>query len=173
MSEQYRSQRQFTFVLPEFGGPVHAVIDGDVAYNVAADGTAGPGGNAAARQVEMLRHPITILRAALEEGAMVGPVRQDGDADVVDITTAKGHELALAVDRATKRPRSVSTMTFNGLLGDVAVVTSFLDYEDVDGGCDAAQASPDNRRREIRVPAARDRCGDEHVGRRLEPPRGS
>ena len=42
MSEQYRSQRQFTFVLPEFGGPVHAVIDGDVAYNVAADGTAGP-----------------------------------------------------------------------------------------------------------------------------------
>ena len=133
MSEQYRSQRQFTFVLPEFGGPVHAVIDGDVAYNVAADGTAGPGGNAAARQVEMLRHPITILRAALEEGATVGPLHADGDVDVVDITTAKGHELALAVDRATKLPRSVSTMTFNGLLGDVAVVTSFLDYEDLDG----------------------------------------
>ena len=133
MSEQYRSERRFTFVLPEFGGPVHAGIDGDAPYSVGADGTQRAGGNAAAQQVEMLRHPITILRATLEEGATVGPLQADGDDDVVNVTTATGHELALAVDRATKRPRSVSTMTFNGLIGDVAVITYFLDYEDVDG----------------------------------------
>jgi glyoxylase-like metal-dependent hydrolase (beta-lactamase superfamily II) len=133
MSEQYSSKRQFTFVLPEFTGPVHSVIDGDVAYNVGADGTARPAGNAAAQQIEMLRHPITIIRAALEEGATIGPLREDGDVDVVDITTAKGHEITLAVDRDTKLPQSVSTMTFNGILGDVAVITSFLDYEDLDG----------------------------------------
>ena len=60
-------------------------------------------------------------------------MRQDGDADVVDITTAKGHEVTLAVDRETKLPRSVSNPTFSGILGDVAVVASFSEYEGVDG----------------------------------------
>jgi len=132
MSEQFSTERQFAFVLPG-PGPAHSVIDGDVAYNVGPDGTARPGGGAAGRQIEMLRHPITILRAALEEGATIGPLREAGDADVVDITTAKGHEIALAVDRETKLPHSVSNGTFNGILGDVAVVTTFSEYEDVDG----------------------------------------
>ncbi len=133
MSQQYSSERQFTFVLPPFGGPVHSGIDGDAPYNVGADGSKRAGGNAAAQQVEMLRHPITIIRAALEEGATISPLREDEDAYIVDVTTAKGHELALAVNRDTNLPRSVSTMTFNGLIGDVAVITYFLDYEDVDG----------------------------------------
>ena len=133
MSQQYSSERQFTFVLPPFSGPVHSVIDGDIAYNVGADGTARPGGNAAAQQIEMLRHPITIIRAALEEGATISPIREDGNADVVDVTTVRGHEVTLTIDRDTQLPQSVSNMIFNGLLGDVAVVTSFLDYEDVDG----------------------------------------
>ncbi|MBM3777509.1 MAG: MBL fold metallo-hydrolase [Acidimicrobiia bacterium] len=132
MSIQYSTERQFTFVLPE-PGPVHQAIDGGVAYNVGADGTARPSGGAADRQIEMLRHPITAVRAALAEGATISPVRQDGSADVVDITTTSGNTITLAVDRTTKLPLSVSNMTFNGILGDVAVTTSFSDYEAVDG----------------------------------------
>ena len=114
-------------------GPANTTLDGDIVYNTGPDGTARPGGGVSGQQLDFLRHPVTILHAALEEGATIGPVRQDGDADEVDITTAKGHEVTLAVDRETKLPRSVSNPTFNGILGDVAVVAQFSDYEDVDG----------------------------------------
>ncbi len=135
MSEQYRTERRFSFVLPLFdGGSFHTGIDGDAPYNVRDDGTQRAGGNATALQVEFLRHPLTIIRAALEEGATIGPLVADGDVDLVDVTTAQGHTLALAVDRASKLPQSVRTEeTFNGLIGDTAEITYFLDYEEVEG----------------------------------------
>ena len=135
MSEQYRTERRFTFVLPLFdGGSVHTGIDGDAAYNVNGDGAQRAGGNATALQREFLRHPLTIIRAALEEGATIGPLVADGDVDRVDVTTAQGLTMALAVDRATKLPQSVTTAEiFNGLIGDTAEITYFLDYEEVEG----------------------------------------
>ncbi len=134
MSEQYGTEPQFTHVLfGGGGGSVHTGIDGDAPYNVGEDGTQRAGGNATALQAEFLRHPLTITRAALEEGATIGPLVADGDIDLVDVTTAQGHTLALAVDRATKLPQSVRTETFNGLIGDTAEITYFLDYEEVEG----------------------------------------
>lgn len=132
MGVQFSTKRQFAFVLPE-PGPVNTVVDGDIAFTVGPDGRARPSGGARDRQIEMLRHPLTVIRAALEEGAKVGPVRRAGDADLVDITTAKGIMVTLAVARDTKLPRSVSNTIFNGILGDVASVTSFSQYEDVNG----------------------------------------
>ena len=135
MSEQYRTERRFTFVLPLFdGGSVHTGIDGDAPYNVNAEGEQRAGGNATALKREFLRHPLTIVRAALEEGATIGPLVANGDVDRVDVTTAQGLTMALAVDRATKLPQSVRTAEiFNGLIGDTAEITYFLDYEAVDG----------------------------------------
>jgi glyoxylase-like metal-dependent hydrolase (beta-lactamase superfamily II) len=135
MKEQYRTERRFPFVLPLFdGGSVHNGIDGDAPYRVSTDGTQRAGGNAAALQTEFLRHPLTIIRAALEEGATIGPLVPDGDVDRVDVTTAQGLTLALSVDRATKLPQSVTTAEiFNGLIGDTAEITYFLDYEEVEG----------------------------------------
>lgn len=135
MSEQYGTEAQFTHVLfGGGGGSVHTGIDGDAPYNVGDDGTQRAGGNATALQTEFLRHPLTIIRAALEEGATIGPLMADGDVDLVDVTTAQGRTLTLAVDRATKLPQSVRTEeTFNGLIGDTVEITYFLDYEEVEG----------------------------------------
>jgi glyoxylase-like metal-dependent hydrolase (beta-lactamase superfamily II) len=132
MGTQYSTKRQFAFVLPE-PGPVNARLDGDVAYNVGPDGTARAGGNARDRQIEMLRHPITAVRAALDPAAKVSPARRVGNTDVVDITTARGQVFSLAVARDTRLPVSVSNMTFNNILGDVAVTTTFSGYEEING----------------------------------------
>ena len=75
-------------------------LDGDVAYNAAPDGTMTRAGEAAARdrRVELLHHPITIVRAALDPGARLANPRAEGNDQLVDITTAAGDAVTLAVD---------------------------------------------------------------------------
>ncbi len=110
-------------------------LDGDVAYNVNADGTANRASEAAARdrRVELLHHPITVVRAALDPAAKLANPRDDGGEQLVDITTASGDAVTLAVDRSTHLPSRVITMSDNANMGDVAIVTTFADYEDVSG----------------------------------------
>ena len=110
-------------------------VDGDIAYNVAPDGTFTRAGAAAAkdRRVEMLHHPITIVREALASGAMVGHARTEGSEQLVDITTARGESVTLAIDGKTHLPTRVISMADNANMGDVAMVTTFADYGDVGG----------------------------------------
>jgi glyoxylase-like metal-dependent hydrolase (beta-lactamase superfamily II) len=110
-------------------------IDGDVAYNVAANGTATRAANAVAtdRRAELYHHPITIVRAALDPAAMLSNPRTQGSENVLDITTPNGLKFTLATDTTTKLPTRVVSMSDNTNLGDVAIETSFADYQDVSG----------------------------------------
>jgi hypothetical protein len=110
-------------------------LDGDVAYNVGADGQATRAGAQAVseRRTDMLRHPLVIVRAALDPGARIGNLREDGNLQLVDITTAKGDVMTLAIDGTTKLPIRVTSMSYHPNLGDVAIATSFSNYEDVNG----------------------------------------
>jgi Metallo-beta-lactamase superfamily len=121
-----------------FAGPtvqrLNQGLDGDVAYNLGPDGATRAGEQAATeRRIDLLRHPITIVRAALDPAAKVGNLRRDGNAQVVDITTAKGDTVSLAIDDTTKLPVKMTAMSDNANMGDVAITTSFSDYEDVSG----------------------------------------
>ena len=110
-------------------------VDGDVAYNVAANGNATRAGEAVAkdRRAEGYHHPITIIRAALDPAAMLSNPRTQDNQSVVDVTTADGLMFTLAIDATTKLPTRVVSMTDNTNLGDVAIETSFADYQDVNG----------------------------------------
>ncbi|HEY7444776.1 MAG TPA: MBL fold metallo-hydrolase [Vicinamibacterales bacterium] len=111
-------------------------VDGDVAFNVAPDGRAArqPELVARERRVEfLLHHPVGIIRAALDPAAKLSSPRKAGDLDVVEVTTAQGDMLTLAVDGTTHLPVSVTSMSYNANLGDVAIETAFADYQDVDG----------------------------------------
>ena len=110
-------------------------LDGDVAYNVTPEGAMTRAGDAAVRdrRLELLQHPITIVRAALDEGAKLTNVRAEKNDDLVDIATPKGDVLTLAVDRTTHLPSRVTYMSDNANMGDVAMVTTFDDYEEVKG----------------------------------------
>jgi glyoxylase-like metal-dependent hydrolase (beta-lactamase superfamily II) len=110
-------------------------IDREIAYNVAANGTATRGSNTAAsdRRAELLHHPITIVRAALDPAATLTHARTVGGERLVDVTIAGGSTCSLAIDAATGLPTRVVSMTDNANLGDVSVETSFADYQDVAG----------------------------------------
>src|SRR5437773_3509956 len=110
-------------------------VDGDVAYNVAPNGMATRGADAVAkdRRAESYHHPITIIRAALDPAARLSNPKTQGSQSAVDITSANGLKFTLAIDSKTKLPTLVVSMTDNTNLGDVAIETSFADYQDVNG----------------------------------------
>src|SRR5207248_643888 len=59
--------------------------------------------------------------------------RAENGQNLVDITTANNLKFTLAIDSSTKLPTRVVSMTDNTNLGDVAVETTFADYQDVAG----------------------------------------
>jgi glyoxylase-like metal-dependent hydrolase (beta-lactamase superfamily II) len=131
--EQVRNA-QFPFALASV---VHQsmALDGDVAWNVT---DAGPSSRltdkiALDRRLEMLHHPVTILRAALDPGARLSDLSKSGTQQLLDITTAHGDQLTLALDSTTMLPASVRSESDQPNLGDVVIETSFTDYEDVNG----------------------------------------
>jgi glyoxylase-like metal-dependent hydrolase (beta-lactamase superfamily II) len=110
-------------------------VDGAVAYNVAPNGMATRAADAVSkdRRAESYQHPITIVRAALDPAARLSNPKTQDNQSVVDIATANGLMFTLAIDSMTKLPTRVVSMTDNTNLGDVAVETSFGDYQAVSG----------------------------------------
>lgn len=121
----------FTF----FQGPAAqrqvAGIDGAVAYNVAANGNATRAADTVAndRRTELLHHPVTAVRAALDPMARLANTRTEGADMLVDVTTASGQAFTLAIDSTTKLPTRVVTQADNTNLGDVAISTAFAGYQ--------------------------------------------
>jgi len=109
-------------------------LDGEIAYNVGPDGRMARASEAAARdrRLELLHHPITIVREALKPGARLANLRQQGAERSVDVITPKGETLTLSVDPAGL-PVRVTSMSDHPNLGDVAMATSFSAYEEVSG----------------------------------------
>ena len=136
LSEQTRTPKT-----PNFSGqgPVKQVqgIDGDVAYNVGAGGNATRVRNKVtvdARRADIYHHPLTSVRAALDPAAKVANLRTLGNETIVDLTTADGVSMTLAIDSTTKLPTRVVSMTASDtILGDVAAETGFAEYQDVSG----------------------------------------
>lgn len=110
-------------------------IDGDVAFNVNAQGEPQRAADAATaqRRREMLDHPVAAVRAALQEGATLSNRRDEDGFTHVDIRTAAGDTITLAIDPATSLPNHVSRMEYDPNWGDVEVETTFGDYEAVNG----------------------------------------
>jgi glyoxylase-like metal-dependent hydrolase (beta-lactamase superfamily II) len=114
-------------------------LDGDVAYNIgggflaaAQSGTPQPqpASPAAVRQrrVELLAHPITIVRAALEPTSKLSNLRKQGNLQLIDVTVRQGDTLTLAVNATTNLPAWVSYVGPNANLGDVTYRTAFAGY---------------------------------------------
>jgi hypothetical protein len=119
-----------------------AALDGDVAYNVSADGraTRAAAAAAAARRIEMLTHPVALVRAILEQRVRVSNLRSEGGGldvvDVVDVTLAGGgpnDRLTLALGRASRLPAWVSWVARNENLGDLTFRMHFTGYLPVKG----------------------------------------
>lgn len=132
--EETRTPNYLYFRGPD---PIRRVggIDGDVAYDVAPDGSATRASNAVAseRRRAFYWHPVTVVRAALDPSALLFNPRSAPGESLVDVATADGLELTLALDASTHLPTRVSSMASHPNLRDVTYHVRFDDYEDVDG----------------------------------------
>lgn len=111
-------------------------LDGDVAFNIGPDGKAARAAAAAVkdRRLEMLHHPLVIVRMALDDpDTKVSGFRTAGSQQVVELDTKQGDHVTLAIDATTHLPTRVTSMSSNANMGDVAIDTTFADYETVDG----------------------------------------
>jgi glyoxylase-like metal-dependent hydrolase (beta-lactamase superfamily II) len=108
--------------------------DGEVGYNIGANGNPARIGAAAARdrRAELYHHPIPLIRHALAEGTQVTNARTDGGERLVDIALAGGPTLTLAVD-GSGVPTRIQFPVAHPNLGDVTVSTSLADYQEVNG----------------------------------------
>jgi glyoxylase-like metal-dependent hydrolase (beta-lactamase superfamily II) len=139
-----QQRAKFHFEFAASGGQLglnrtNEVLDGDIAYNIGGGvfdapqaGTPQPRrvGEAAARQrrVELLAHPITIVRAALEPTSRLGNLRRQQNLQLVDVAIRQGDTLTLAVDTTSNLPAWVSYVGPNGNLGDITYRTAFVGY---------------------------------------------
>jgi hypothetical protein len=113
-------------------------LDGDIAYNIGGGFLAAPqagappqpAGAAAARQrrVELLAHPVTIVRAALDGSTKLSNLRKQGNLQLVDVTVRQGDVLTLAINATTNLPAWVSYVGPNANLGDITYRTAFAGY---------------------------------------------
>jgi glyoxylase-like metal-dependent hydrolase (beta-lactamase superfamily II) len=112
-------------------------VEGGVAFNLVG---AGAGANvirasdaaARARRMDMLAHPLTIVRAALDPAAKVANARREGALTLVDVTSPLGDALTLAVDVAGL-PAWVRWTGPDPNLGDVTYRAAFTGYQPVSG----------------------------------------
>jgi hypothetical protein len=106
-------------------------IDGEFGYNVGENRMPVRTSESAARdrRIELLHHPVTIIRAALDGKAKIGNLRKSTDYATLDVTTAAGDVLTLDLDPASKMPLRVTSMSYNNNLGDVRIETAFSEYE--------------------------------------------
>jgi glyoxylase-like metal-dependent hydrolase (beta-lactamase superfamily II) len=137
MRVRQRQSGDFVFAtLRNMRGAVSVqALDGDVAFNVNADGIATRASAAAARtrRMEMHAHPIVAVRAALDPKSRVANRRIDGGLQLVDVTIPAGDTFTLAVDGRTGLPAWVSWVAGDTNLGDVTYRAHFTAYEPVGG----------------------------------------
>lgn len=134
MREQQVRTAQFLFALATTQRQNQG-LDGAVAYNIGGTGNAVRASDAAAqdRRRQLLHHPLTLVRAALEPDAKLTNFRQEGGMNLLDITLAQGGTFTLAIDGSTHLPAKVTSMSYDPNLGDVAIATAFSDYQETGG----------------------------------------
>ena len=99
-------------------------VDGEVAYNVGANGTPARASAAVAadRRAEQFHHPLRLLRVALAADAKLSAVRTEGAERLIDVTTDAG-PITLAVG-ADGKPTRIQSPGSHINLGDVVLTTT-------------------------------------------------
>jgi glyoxylase-like metal-dependent hydrolase (beta-lactamase superfamily II) len=130
--EQTRTPKFAYFQGPQPQTQIQA-IDGDVAFNIGANGAPArlaPAGEKD-RRTEFFHHPVTALRAATGGQATIGNVRTVGNVRQADFSL-RDLQWTMTIDAAGV-PLSISSKTAHPNLGDVVLTTTFAEYQDASG----------------------------------------
>jgi len=111
-------------------------LDGKIAFNVnpaSQNATPAFGNQASGRRLDYLRHPLTLVRAALTPNAKLSNSRTQGAERLVDIAIDDLPPLTLAISATTKLPTRIFQMVDNNLFGDTLQALEFTDYKPMNG----------------------------------------
>jgi len=109
------------------------VLDGDIAFNVAPNGTASRLAGLAERdrRIDYFHHPVTALKAATAPTTTIANVRSVGSVRKADFVF-RDRQWTMTID-PSGLPLSISSKAYNANLGDVEITTTFADYRDSNG----------------------------------------
>jgi glyoxylase-like metal-dependent hydrolase (beta-lactamase superfamily II) len=107
-------------------------VDGDVAYNIAANGNMVRAGAQIAtdRANELLHDPVGFLQAAYAPGSEVTEDQPRGNLRWIRINV-RGNKFAMLVDPTTMLPVRTQKIVYQPMLGDAMLETEFSDWQDV------------------------------------------
>jgi glyoxylase-like metal-dependent hydrolase (beta-lactamase superfamily II) len=132
-----KQSRAFVFAARAMmeGRPIDQALDGDVAFDLAAGGTARRQSSETAmrRRMELLANPIVAVRQALDRRSRVTNRRTEGAATLVDVTTVSGESFTFAATESTGLPVFVRWVGPHENLGDLTYRAEFSGYAPVDG----------------------------------------
>lgn len=132
-----RLSRAFVFAARAMmqGMPIAQALDGEVAFDPAANGTARRQSAAVAqrRRMELLANPVMAVRTALEAGSRISNRRSESGLTLVDVQTSRGEDFTLALDADSKLPQWVRWVAPHENLGEVTLRAEFSAYAPVQG----------------------------------------
>jgi hypothetical protein len=111
-------------------------LDGTVAFNInPANQNATPafGNQISDRRREYLRHPLTLVRAALGPNAKLSNGRTQGSERMVDVVIGDLPALTLATHATSKLPTRIFEIVDNNIMGDTMQAIEFTEYKAVSG----------------------------------------
>src|SRR5215470_12282310 len=128
----HQERRNDLFPFANYGGHDFALqrqgLDGDVAYNINAQGQAVRGGDARDRRMWMHTNPVVAIRAALDPANTVGNRRTEKGSTLVDVTLKSGDVLTMGVQPSSNLPAFVRWIAPQVNLGEVVTTTRFFGY---------------------------------------------
>jgi hypothetical protein len=109
-------------------------VDGDVAFDVAADGTATRVSEEIARErkAELYHHPIGFLQAVFSGRGVASHTRREGQYEAVDMTI-DGTIYTMFVDPATRLPARITSPAANTNSGNILIETTLANYTTIQG----------------------------------------
>jgi glyoxylase-like metal-dependent hydrolase (beta-lactamase superfamily II) len=128
----HQERRNDLFPFAAYGGHDFAlqrqILDGEIAYNLNANGQAARGGDARDRRMWMHTNPIVAVRAALDDPNAVSNRRQENGLMLVDVKLKQGDLLTIAIRPPANLPEFVRWNGPNINLGEVTYITRFYGY---------------------------------------------
>jgi hypothetical protein len=133
----HQERRNDLFPFANYAGHDFALqrqgLDGDVAYNINAQGQATRGGDARDRRMWMYANPVVAVRAALDPANTIGNRRTENGSTLIDITLKSGDVLTIGLRSPSNLLEFVRWIAPQINLGEVVTTTRFFGYENFAG----------------------------------------
>jgi glyoxylase-like metal-dependent hydrolase (beta-lactamase superfamily II) len=133
----HQERRNDLFPFAAYGGHDFALqrqgLDGDIAYNVNAQGQAARGGDARDRRMWMHANPVVAIRAALDPANTLGSRRQEQGLTLVEVKLKEGDLLTIGIRPPSNLPAFVRWIGPQVNLSEVIYTTSFYGFENFSG----------------------------------------